>query len=68
MTHIPEAILRRFAEDTASREENRRVVRHLLTRCPACAASIRSFLRPSVTEESYDELITRALRRVSGGR
>jgi hypothetical protein len=62
MTHIPEATLRRFAEGTASREENRRVVRHLLARCPACAASIRSCLRPPVSEESYDELIARAVR------
>ncbi len=64
MTHIPEATLKRFAEGTASRDENRQVVRHLLARCPACAASIRSFLRPPVSEESYGELIARAVRRV----
>lgn len=62
MTHIPEATLRRFAEGTASREENRRVVRHLLARCEPCAAAVRSFLRPPVAEESYDDLIARAIR------
>lgn len=66
MTHIQEATLKRFTEGTASREENRRVVRHLLARCPACAATIRSALRPPVSEASYDELIARAIRRMTG--
>ena len=66
MTHIPEATLKRFTEGTASQEENRQVVCHLLARCPACAATIRSFLRPPVSEESYGELIARAIRRMAG--
>ena len=64
MTHIPEAILRRFAAGTASQEENRQVVRHLLACCETCAALIHSFLRPPVSEEEYEELIERAVRRV----
>ena len=64
MTLIPEDVLRRFAAGTASREENRRVVRHLLARCEPCGAAIRSYLRPQSAEEPDGDLIARAIRRV----
>jgi len=56
MDHPPRDVLLRFALDTANRQENRLVVRHLLTRCPSCAAVVRELvLKPSPSgPESYE--------------
>jgi len=65
MTHVPVAVLERFAAGMSSREENRLVVRHLLARCEDCADLICFFMSPPpVISEEYDAAIDRAFRRV----
>ncbi len=66
--HIPEELLRRFLQAEVSREEARKVVRHLLSRCPECLSfSSRMIAQPSLWskttegEEAYDEVLTRVL-------
>lgn len=41
MEHPSPDVLHRFVLGTASRLENRLVVRHLLARCPVCLAALR---------------------------
>ncbi len=41
MEHPSQDALLRFVLGAASRQENRLIVRHLLARCPACAAAVR---------------------------
>ena len=59
MPHVSFTVLQRFAAGTASREENRMVVCHLLGRCERCAAAIRVFLVPAVREADLDGAIDR---------
>lgn len=47
MEHISIAVMRDFLSVQLPREEVRRVVRHLLTQCPACASTARRSLRPA---------------------
>jgi hypothetical protein len=65
MEHPPTDLLLRFLLCTASRPENQVVVRHLLTRCPSCAAMLRQLrheppLSPPPSPEAYDPALARA--------
>lgn len=61
MQHPAEDVLRRFSDGTASRSENREVVRHLLSRCPTCAAAVRSLFRAEdpLDPSAYDPALSR---------
>jgi hypothetical protein len=63
MPHVPFTVLQRFAAGTASREENRQVVCHLLGRCEGCAAAIRIALVPRVSEAEHAAAIDRVFDR-----
>jgi hypothetical protein len=55
MDHPSEDTLKRFASGTASREENRAVVAHLVKGCSACARTIRALIEPKpVSRSSYE--------------
>lgn len=55
MDHPSEDILRRFASGTASREESRTVVKHLVKGCPSCARKLRDLMEPkAVPGFSYE--------------
>jgi anti-sigma factor RsiW len=43
--HLSDGLLIGFLEGTTLSEENRRIVRHLLTQCPVCAARCADILR-----------------------
>jgi anti-sigma factor RsiW len=65
MEHPSQEVLLRFILGAASRQESRQVVRHLLARCPACAAAFREIRRepplaPPPRPEAYDQAFTRA--------
>lgn len=60
MDHPSEETLKRFAAGTASREESRNVVAHLLKGCAPCAARLKALTEPkSVAGESYDAALDR---------
>jgi hypothetical protein len=60
MDHPSEETLKRFAAGSASREESRAVVAHLLKGCSACARTLRALLQPdSVTRSSYEAALER---------
>jgi hypothetical protein len=60
MEHPSEDILRSFALGTASREESRTVVKHLVKGCPACARKIRDFMAPkTVSGSAYEDPLNR---------
>jgi hypothetical protein len=60
MDHPSEDVLKRFATGTASREENRAVVTHLLKGCPACARTLRALMEPNpVARADYEEPLDR---------
>lgn len=71
MDHPPEALLLRFVEGRADREEARRVVAHLLRGCLECgsvlAAARRAWRAKSpprpIPESAYDEVFERLLER-----
>jgi anti-sigma factor RsiW len=56
MDHHPsEETLKRFVAGTASREENRAVVAHLVKGCSACARKVRELMEPeAVSRASYE--------------
>lgn len=54
-----DAALARLAAGTASKEELRRAVAHLLRGCPDCAARLRRQIRPSIPEGAYDAALDR---------
>jgi anti-sigma factor RsiW len=65
MEHPSPDLLLRFLLGTTSRPENRQVVRHLLARCPTCAATLRQLRRepplsPPPSPEGYDPAFDRA--------
>lgn len=63
---IDEESLARFLAGTASREENRRVVAHLLKGCALCARRVRELLnQPEPDEHGYDAAFDRFERSVS---
>ena len=64
MQHLPEEVLLRFVLGATSRQENRLVVRHLLARCPTCAATLRKLRQeppwsPPPDPEAYDPAFDR---------
>lgn len=60
MDHPSEETLKRFAAGTASREEGRNVVAHLLKGCPFCVTHLNSLIEPaSVSGASYDAALDR---------
>jgi len=60
MEHPSEDILRSFASGTASREESRTVVKHLVKGCPKCARKIRDFMEPkAVPGSAYEDPLVR---------
>jgi hypothetical protein len=55
MDHPSEDILKRFAAGTASREESRAVVKHLVKGCAVCARKLRELIEPkAVPGSSYE--------------
>lgn len=64
MDHPAEDVLLRFLLGAASRQENRQIVRHLLARCPSCAAALRRMkpdgpIEPPVDPAEYDQALDR---------
>lgn len=56
--HPSEEILKRFATGTASREESRAVVAHLVKGCSPCASKLRKLIEPAaVTGASYEKTL-----------
>jgi hypothetical protein len=53
-TCASDASLARLAAGTASKEEVRRAVAHLLRGCADCAARLRAQIRPPIPEAAYD--------------
>jgi hypothetical protein len=65
--HPAEGDLLRFLVAATSRQENRQIVRHLLTRCPACAAALRAMRpEPPVDPGAYDGALERFAARLRG--
>jgi hypothetical protein len=60
MDHPSEETLKRFVAGTASRDESRSVVAHLLKGCAHCARKIRALMEPAaVRREVYDPALER---------
>ena len=60
MDHPSEETLKRFASCTASREEARTVVVHLLKGCAACSRKLKFLIEPEpVGGPSHDEALAR---------
>ncbi|HKV11631.1 MAG TPA: hypothetical protein VJ725_26030 [Thermoanaerobaculia bacterium] len=60
MEHPSEETLKRFVAGTASREESRDVVAHLVKGCRSCAAILRSLMKPAATSpKTYGEVLDR---------
>jgi hypothetical protein len=60
LDHPSEETLKRFAAGTASREERRNVVAHLLKGCTLCATRLKSLIEPNaVSGASYDDALDR---------
>ena len=60
MDHPSDETLKRFAAGTASREENRAVVVHLVKGCSACARKLRELMEPeAVSRASYEAALDR---------
>ena len=60
MDHPSEETLKRFVAGTASRDESRSVVAHLLKGCAPCARKIRALMQPpAVRREGYDPALER---------
>jgi anti-sigma factor RsiW len=65
MEHPTEDVLLRFVLCASTRQENRLVVRHLLARCPTCAATLRQLRNEPPCQpprpEEYDAAFARAV-------
>jgi hypothetical protein len=60
MDHPSADILQRFASGTASRDESRAIVAHLVKGCPACARKIRDLMEPkAVPRSAYEDPLDR---------
>ncbi len=69
MEHPADDVLLRFLLGATDRQENRQVVRHLLARCPRCAAALRRMrkeptLDPPLSPDAYDAALDRAAARL----
>lgn len=56
---ISEASLRSFLAGTASREETRDLVAHLLKGCPSCSEKLRTIAREEIPEGAYENILDR---------
>lgn len=66
MEHPPEETLKRFVAGTASREESRAVVAHLVKGCRFCAAALRLLMKPAETPvKTYESILERSGERLS---
>lgn len=68
MEHPTEDVLLRFTLCAASRQENRQVVRHLLSRCPSCAETVRKLREepppdPPISPDAYNPALDRLIAR-----
>lgn len=59
MQHPTRDLLERFAAGTASREENRSIVAHLLKGCPACARILKEIDHVETPVCAYDKVLDR---------
>jgi hypothetical protein len=69
MEHPPEDTLLRFLLTATTRQENRQIVRHLLARCPSCAAALRRMWKqppadPPLAQDAYDAALDRFAARL----
>jgi hypothetical protein len=68
MDHPSEEILKSFATGTASGEESRAVVAHLIKGCALCATRLRRLIEPpKVTGPSYEAALDRFDQEMVGG-
>ena len=58
--HLDEALIDRFLACQATRGENCTIVRHLLSGCPVCSATLRRRYRPE-PDADYDSALTRVM-------
>jgi hypothetical protein len=66
LEHPPEETLKRFVAGTASREESRAVVAHLVKGCRPCASALRSLMKPAETPaNTYEAILDRSAERLS---
>jgi len=56
---ISDESLNRFAAGSATRQENRSIVAHLLRGCAVCAQKVRESVRPEVPEDAYESVLGR---------
>lgn len=56
---ISDESLKRFAAGSASRQENRSIVAHLLRGCAVCAQKVRESVRPEIPEDAYNPVLGR---------
>jgi hypothetical protein len=65
MEHPEDDVLFRFLQGAASRQENRLIVRHLLSRCPRCAKRLRTMRpEPPLEPGAYDPALDRFAARL----
>lgn len=69
MDHPTDNVLLRFLLGEPSRQESRQVVRHLLSRCPDCAAALKTLsqqppLGPPPSPIDYQEALDRFAARL----
>jgi hypothetical protein len=66
LEHPSEETLKRFTAGTASREESRAVVAHLVKGCRTCSAALRSLMKSVETPvKTYEEILDRSRERLS---
>src|SRR5262245_31452149 len=72
MDHLADSDVEGFLKGELSKEDVRRVVRHLASRCPSCGARIAAAVPPEAfvpsepppEEDAYDAAINRAWKKV----
>lgn len=52
MSHLTEDLLKRFLSLSTDAEENRRIIVHMLSGCPRCAAAARQLVFPPAPSEA----------------
>lgn len=62
---ISEAGLRSFLAGTASSEETRALVAHLLKGCPSCSEKLRTIAREEIPGEAYENVLDRLEKRLA---
>jgi len=64
MEHFSEDLLSRFFEGMTDRKENRQVVRHLLTQCSLCSATLNRIIRTSSSGAAFEPALDRCEERL----